>query len=235
MLPAITSAEQGVHQSNKSDLIAITFDKKWKILKHGDNKPTLFTHTNGVLRLDSQQSVAFYTYRLPRLSQISHCDWHISFQWRVLEARKLSSQKQKGRDDRPLAIHFWINDASQYGWLKGGLAKLFSIPTPGYMLSYSWGLSSERHQEFDNPHLPEKAYISVLRDETEVGEKWYEEELNISESVRRHFDSSLMDKPIYLVVSADTEDNQGAAKSEIKAIKLWHKECSSPSMKPKKN
>jgi len=212
-------------ESTINPAIAITFDGGWKILNYKDNKPTEFSVIGTRLRLNSERAVAFYYHRLPRLSQISHCDWHLSFDWRVLEAKNLSQQNSLGEDDRPLAVHIWVNDPFQFGWLKGSLAKLFSLPAPGYMLTYSWGVEAEWRQTFENPHIPGRGYISVIRNEHHIGDSWYSESINISQGLREYFNDTLITRALYVVISADTEDSQGSSMAEVKGIVIAAEPC----------
>lgn len=206
-------------------MINITFDQNWKTLGFKKNKRTEFSLNNDVLQLKSQQAVAFYHLKLQGLSQISHCPWRMSYKWRVLSATNMTSQKLATGDDRPIAVHIWINDPSHFGWFKGRLARLLSLPTPGYMLSYTWGIVDEWGQTFPNPHLPDRAFIRVLRPKTDINGSWFSESIEVSQDIDAFFGPPVRNKKIYVVISADTEDSHGSAYSEIKELQLHIEQC----------
>lgn len=224
MIPAFSFAVTA-EENLPSKKINIQFDKSWKTLGFKKNKRSEFSVSTDGLSVLSEQAVAFYHYKLPRLSQMSHCNWHLSFQWRVLSANNMTPQKLATKDDRPLAVHLWISDPSQYGWFKGNLARLFSVPAPGYMLSYSWGINEEWGQTFPNPHLTEKAYIQVLRKQSDIGTSWFSEKIEASKDIDTFFNPEQRKKPIYFVISSDTEDSGGNASAEIKDVSLHIEEC----------
>lgn len=203
----------------------IPFDKKWRLMEYKKNKPTKFSIQNNILQIKSHKAVAFYHYNIPFMSNFAHCTWRVLLDWRVLNAKNITTQKTKESDDRPLAIHVWLNDPSQYGWFKGGLASLFSLPTPGDMLTYSWGLNEELGQSFPNPHLPERAHISVLRSENDIGEAWHHESISVSEDISNILGKKVGKKGMYLAISADTEDSLGESYAEVKNIKIVTDQC----------
>lgn len=91
------TSKNNIHQLDKQKPLSfnVSFDKNWKTLGLKNKTKTVFTPNNDTLRLESEQSVAFYYYRLQELSRNPHCQWRISFSWRVLEANKSPNKKQK--------------------------------------------------------------------------------------------------------------------------------------------
>ena len=192
---------------------------QWKLMGFKDFPEAQFDYSNGVLRVRSDNSVGFYYREVLSGRQMRESDWELSWEWRVLDTSEATETKTADVDDRPVAVHVWINNPGSVGWFRGSLARLFSVPVPGNMITYSWGGTEQIGEEFPNPHIPEEGYIKVLRNHSESGETWF------SERVRFRLDllSEYPDidwRRVYVVISSDNEDSEGFATAEVRNLRL---------------
>ena len=198
----------------------LVLNKGWKTLNLTDHPDNQITATNSSITIESNNSVGFYYKKLLSAKSLKKSDWQLSWEWRLLETSPAVKTNVSEGDDRPIAIHLWLNDPKSAGWLKGSLAKVLSIPTPGYMLTYQWGGLEQQGDVFFNPHIENnRGVIKVLRNHDVIGEHWQHQSINI----KSEFLSLLnveASKKLYVVISADTEDSPGSALAEVRNIQL---------------
>ena len=207
----------------------IDFDKGWKAMdvqrlaKPGNSDPikSIRFHVDAdSLQLESNESVGFFYRKLLSGKELRSRQWQLSWRWRVLKSSSPVPTNTAQGDDRPLALHLWLNDPGSVGWFKGQLAKLFAIPTPGYMLTYSWGGTEPKGTSFTNPHVGDnQGLIRILRNHDAIGEKWLDESIIINEEIEKAF-GNIRKKKLYVVVSADNEDSLGHSLAEVRDIRL---------------
>ena len=202
-----------------ADSRVIEFDRGWKLLALSGEKTTEFQARGNTLQVLSDKAVGFYHHRLLSARQAAQSDWVLSWEWRVMDSSAAVATRTARGDDRPLALHIWLNDPRSAGWLKGSLAKLFAIPTPGHMLTYSWGGTEAKGSQFPNPHIPKTGYIHILRDHSDTGGGWFAERVYFKRDLLRHF-GELQRRALYMVVSADNEDSAGFSRAQVRNVIL---------------
>ena len=154
--------------AENEDTKALDLDKGWRTLNLPNKEPNRFEVKEDVLLIDSKESVGFYYKKLLSKQSLKNHQWELSWEWRVLDSSKPVETRIDEGDDRPLAAHLWINQPRSVGWFKGILASAFAIPTPGYMITYSWGGLEEKGSAFQNPHFDEgKGVIKIVRPHNE--------------------------------------------------------------------
>ncbi|MEQ9329667.1 MAG: DUF3047 domain-containing protein, partial [Rhodospirillales bacterium] len=63
----------------------------------------------------------------------------LAWRWRVRGDFTASDMTESGRDDRPLAIHLWLDSPAADDVLFGTLARLIGFPRVTHVLTYAWG------------------------------------------------------------------------------------------------
>ena len=192
---------------------------KWRLQEFEDNPVAEFVVDGQTLHVSSDASVGFYHRKILSARQMRKSRWALSWEWRVLETSPATQLTEAGGDDRPVAVHVWINNPSRAGWFRGGLARLFAVPVPGNMITYSWGGLESKGAAFPNPHIPDTGHIEVLREFDEYGQDWFSETVYFQDDLLQQFPDTDI-KSIYVVVSSDTEDSQGFAKAEVRNLRL---------------
>ena len=178
-----------------------------------------FEQTGGVLRVHSESSVGFYYRDMLTGNQLEDGEWELSWDWRVLDTSGATQTNVAGLDDRPVAVHVWINNPRSAGWFKGSLARLFSVPVPGHMITYSWGGTEQKGSRFPNPHIPDDGTIQVLRDHSDYGHEWFTETVRFRADLLSQY-PDIRWRRAYVVVSSDNEDSKGFATAEVRNLRL---------------
>ena len=198
---------------------AISFEKKWKQLELPETASNEYTADGATLTVRSDNSADFYYRKLLSAKQLEKANWQLSWEWRVLESTEAVATNTTEADDRPLAVHLWINDLKSVGWFKGGLAKLFGIPTPGYMLTWSWGGTEAVGSEFANPHLPEgRGLITIAEPASAAGQDWQKQTIHVNDAISTLL-ANVNDR-IYLVISADNDGHGGNSVAQVRNLTL---------------
>ncbi|MDD9893094.1 MAG: DUF3047 domain-containing protein [Gammaproteobacteria bacterium] len=197
---------------------AIGFEKKWKQLELPETASNEYTADGETLTVRSDNSADFYYRKLLSAKQLDKANWQLSWEWRVLESTKAVATNTTEADDRPLAVHLWINDRKSVGWFKGGLAKLFGIPTPGFMLTWSWGGTETVGSEFANPHLPEGRGLITIAAAGATAMEWQQQTVNVNDAISNLL-TEVNDR-IYLVISADNDGHGGRSVAQVRNLRL---------------
>ena len=147
----------------------------WDLLTLPDKTPAEFTPFGSTgLRIDSDRSVAFLYTEMTREG-----GKQLSWRWRVDKSPPPAPQDQVGRDDRPLAIHFWFPTPPEERSFFDDLGNLFGYPVIGRVMTYVWGGTDSRGASMDHPHFEEGRLIILRGPEAAVG-TWYDETIDIT-------------------------------------------------------
>ena len=192
---------------------------RWKLQEFEENPVADFSLEGDTLRVSSDASVGFYHRKILSAREMRESRWALSWEWRVLESSSPTLLSTADNDDRPVAVHVWINNPRRAGWFRGGLARLFAVPVPGNMITYTWGGLEPEGTEFSNPHIPDTGHIRVLRDFDDSEQGWFSQTVYFQDDLLESFPEADI-KSIYVVVSSDTEDTNGFAEAEIRNLKL---------------
>ncbi|MEM7597962.1 MAG: DUF3047 domain-containing protein [Pseudomonadota bacterium] len=186
----------------------------WRTLKVPGARENQFVLRGDALQVISDGSVSFRYTELPR-GVVAPAQ--LSWRWRVDRHSPLSSQAQKGRDDRPLAVHVWF-DTEGRASLFGNLASLAGRPKVGHLLTYVWGATEPAGTVLANPYYDKGRVIVVVGAEGRTGE-WVEVRRNIVGDYRRAFGMSPdMSALRYIAISADTDDLAGHSSAFVRAL-----------------
>lgn len=140
----------------------------------------------------------------------------LTWRWRVDAAPPPSDPGQKGRDDRPLAVHVLFADqapgpfAAMRRWMAGAL-----LPEgfTGRVLTYLWG-GAPAGTRLPNPYAPRDGALICLRGPEAPLGTWIAERVDPVADFRAAFGADA--PPVtHLALSADTDDQGGTARARI--------------------
>ncbi len=176
----------------------------WKVLTLSRKPPTHFVgRVDGVIKVTAESSVAFLYRDVPSASQHKR---YLSWRWRVDLAMTPTDLSRKGHDDRPLALHVSFPSRSNKRDLWQRLRRAFiGAPLSGKLLTYVWGGIGQRGDKLVNPHVEGDGVIYILRSGHTPTGQWFTEKIDIAADFERAFGYEAP-PPIYIVVSADTDD-----------------------------
>ncbi|MEO0750340.1 MAG: DUF3047 domain-containing protein [Pseudomonadota bacterium] len=186
----------------------------WRTLKIPGARENQFRLNGDALQVISDGSVSFRYMELPRNSVPPAT---LSWRWRVDRHSPLASQAQKGRDDRPLAIHVWF-DTQGRASLFGNLASLTGRPKIGHLLTYVWGATEPAGTVLANPYYDKGRVIVVVGSDGRTGQ-WRDVRRDVVEDYRRAFGTAPdMSALRYIAISADTDDLSGRSSAFVRAL-----------------
>ncbi len=182
----------------------------WEVIGvPGKAETTFQVKADGVLEVTSDHSVAFLTR--PVEGPAARLQWR----WRVDEMGLPSDLMQKGRDDRPIAVHLWFPRQEGQGSLFGGLAQLMGFPRVGNAITYVWGGSEQTPRISPNQYLPEgQGVVIVLRNQAEQGGEWMQEIVDYRADFLAAFGKPAP-FPAHIAISGDSDDLGGMRRARI--------------------
>ena len=186
----------------------------WRTLTVPGARENQFVQTGDAMRVISDNSVSF---RYTELSRAIDYPAQLSWRWRVDSHPPLASQAQKGRDDRPLAVHVWF-DTDGRASLFGNLAAVMGRPKVGHLLSYVWGATEPAGSVLPNPYYDKGRVIVVVGRDGRTGQ-WHKVRRDIAADYARDFGTTPdMSALRYIAVSADTDDLAGRSSAAVRAL-----------------
>lgn len=186
----------------------------WRTLKVPGARENQFVLRGDALQVISENSISFRYLELPRKVP---APTELSWRWRVDHHSPLSSQAQKGSDDRPLAIHVWF-DTGGNASLFGSLASVMGRPKVGHLLTYVWGAKEPAETILANPYYDKGRLIVVVGQSGSTGE-WHDVRRDIVKDYQTAFgvrpDMSALR---YVAISADTDDLTGQSSALVRSL-----------------
>ncbi len=191
---------------------------QWDVLKVPGKTVAEFALTrSGTIRVTARNAVGFL-YRPLEKSETTgdRANWR----WRVDRSFPATDLTVKGKDDRPLALHFWFDDPENSSSLFGGIGSLLGFPRVGYVLTYVWGGTQPRGSVIPNPHYAKRAII-VLRSGKAALREWRKESRNIAADFKRSFGHPPTPGSLrYVAVSGDTDDSRSESVASISNLRI---------------
>ncbi|MGI9435988.1 MAG: DUF3047 domain-containing protein, partial [Geminicoccaceae bacterium] len=143
----------------------------------------------------------------------------LHWRWCVTKPAPGTDLSEKGEDDRSLAIYvafpFVAAEASAFEKLERKIIeKTAGKDAPGRVLMYVWGGKLERGAVVSSPYMGDSAMMKILRSSRTPTGQWFEEQIDIADDYRTAFGSEPPD-PIYIAISADTDDTDSASKGIV--------------------
>ncbi len=139
----------------------------------------------------------------------------LAWRWRVRGDFPVSDMTEPGRDDRPLAIHLWLDSPAADDVLFGTLARLIGFPRVTHVLTYAWGGNLPPGTLLANPHY-ENGTILVLKSATTPDEGWLSETRDLARDLERAFGDGVSITDIrHIAISTDLDDLGGMASAGI--------------------
>lgn len=193
----------------------------WVVLTMPGRNATRFTCAGDLVEIEASSAVAFL-YRASRPAESGAAQ--LSWRWRVDVAPPPANLSQSGADDRPVAVHLVFPAAEEnvdilrrLGAAMRGLVA--GAPFAGRLLTYVWGGGDAPGAVVANPYMGGDGYLVVLRDSTTPAGSWIEERVDFRADFRRAFGGTAPD-PIYIAVSADTDDRGGLSRALVAQLRF---------------
>ena len=192
----------------------------WQRLGFDDVPNTEFERLDDSIRIEAVASNALI-YR--KLTQQETGAEVMSWSWRVDSRPPSKSLKKVDDDDRAIAVYviFEIDSRklSWWGRLRSSLVARFSGLPRGQILTYVWGSDDAIGEWFANPYIRGTGRVKVLRNATHSLGVWQHESVDLTEDFVAAFGYEPI-KPVYIALSADTEDSGTRSLSWISDIRL---------------
>ena len=203
--------------SAAADVTGSLRDLGWKEITFGNKTPNQFVSLNdGAIGVSSDHGVSLL--KKPVIIDIA-AEPTLSWRWRVATSAPATDLSIKGNDDRSLAVYvafpFVPEEASLVDRLQRNIIETtMGKETPWRVLAYVWGGLGNRGDRVSSPHMGEAGMMKILRPSTAPTERWFMEQVDIAEDYRNAFGSE-PPNPIYVAISADTDDTASMAEGIV--------------------
>lgn len=189
----------------------VRFDDSWQTQGVLWFRQNAYALKGDVLGVSSSDSFSFaWTPRDQSLANPAKASW----EWAVAESVPATDLRNKGGEDRNLAIYFVYlspNEAARFA--SGPPRRIISMTT--YVLSYVWGGSQSRGTTFRSPYS-ETAEMFVLRPS---GTGRFRERVDLASDLKQAFGSKAL-KLSAIMVLADSDDTGADVRAEIRNLRL---------------
>jgi hypothetical protein len=192
--------------------------ESWSVLTMPGRGAARFDCVGDTVEIEASGAVGFlYRPSRPAESGAARLTWR----WRVDAAPPPTNLSESSADDRPAAVHLvFPNDGEGLlrrlgAALRGAVA---GAPFAGRMLTYVWGGLDPPRTVIANPYMPGDGYIVVLRNGA-APSAWVDERIDFRADFRRAFGRDAPD-PIYIAVSADTDDRGGSSRAAVARLRF---------------
>lgn len=198
-------------------------DQGWAEMLFDNRKPNEFTISgqDGV-NIVSKESVSLL--RMPVEVDIEATPT-LHWRWCLTEAAPSTPLSIKGADDRSLAVYiafpFVAKEATPIERIRRKIVEaVLGKDAPGRVLMYVWGGELERETVVESPHLGESGMMKILRTASTPSHQWFRERIDIAKDYRAAFGSS-PPNPLYIAVSADTDDTLSSSRGVITDLEFF--------------
>lgn len=192
---------------------SIPFDGNWKEQRFSLFSKNTYGFAGNQLNVSSNGSVSM-AY-LP-LSEELWSAKSASWSWAVAKGVPATDLRQKGGDDRNLAVYAVFLPETEAQSLKGaGIRKLLNSDA-ARVLVYVWGGNHARGDLLSSPYLGARGKTIVLRG---AGEGQHAEQVDLARDFKRAFGGQA-GALVGLAVSADSDDTDGSIQAAISNFSL---------------
>lgn len=203
---------------NSQPLSSELTDEGWQLLGLNDVPATEFGRTAEGIRVAANASNALI-YR--ELGDQEANNRYLRWSWRVDSQPNSQTLRKVGNDDRAIALYvaFEINQRhlSLWGRIRSSVVALFSGLPKGQILTYVWGKDDPTNDWFPNPYIRRIGRMKVLRNAMSPLNEWLPEEIDLTSDFKEAFGYEPI-RPVYIALSADTEDSGESSLSWVSDI-----------------
>lgn len=191
----------------------IPFSSNWKERRFSLFSKNTYSFSGSSLGIVSDGSVSMtYTAVPPSLWQNKTATWR----WSVDQGVPATDLRQKGGDDRNLALYVVFLPNAEAERLKGKSATRLVRSKAARVLVYVWGGDHGRGQMLANPYLKAQGKTLVLRD---AGTGTYRETVDLAADYARAFGAGEV-AVVGFAVSADSDDTNSKISAAIANLAL---------------
>lgn len=195
--------------------------ESWDMVTMPGRNATRFVCAGDGVEIEASSAVAFL-YRTSQPAEAAAT--RLAWRWRVDAAPPATDLSQRGADDRPVAVHLvfpadgeGVNLLRRLGAaMRGAIA---GAPFAGRVLTYVWGGTGEPGALIASPYMAGDGYLIVLRNGTTPLGEWMDEAVDFRADFQRAFGGDAP-APIYVAVSADTDDRGGVSRAGVAALRF---------------
>lgn len=194
------------------DLLQPQDAAQWQVQTFRRLPATIYTFTPQGLKVHAVRSSALLLRRIEPPQAAPRVAWW----WRVDQSGPATDLTKKGRDDRPLAIHFWFATDKKPGiWAR--LWQRAQTPMAGKSISYTWGGRAEAGAVLANPFLPRDGVIVVLQPGDAALRQWRREQVNLAADYQRVFGIAAP-AVAAVAISGDSDDSRAESIGWVKEL-----------------
>ncbi|RMF12311.1 MAG: DUF3047 domain-containing protein [Alphaproteobacteria bacterium] len=145
------------------------------------------------------------------------------WEWQVSDPLPATDLTVKGEDDRAIAVHVWFAEKSSrqglWARFKRSFAKMAGKPTPGKVISYTWGGNAPPGTILPNPFLKKDGVIIILRSADAETGRWLGEEVDVMADFERAFGYRPA-PPARIAISGDSDDSAMRSRAAVRRIRF---------------
>ena len=181
------------------------------------NKPDL----EGGVALESEKTVSIAFYKTDAdLDKTPFLSW----QWRVDTPVLNTDLKQKGGDDRSMAIYVafpYQPEVASFGEKikRKAIEALRGKDTPGRVLTYVWGGGAPKRRFVENPYTGEYGQMIFQRTPIDPSGQWLDEKIDLKADFIKAFGYEPA-SPLYIGIAADSDDTQARVKAAARQFQF---------------
>ena len=191
----------------------LSYDGSWKHQKFPLASSNTFSAQGGSLSISSNDAVSLFYRSVPMaLNGAISASWN----WKVSASVEATNLRNKGGDDRNIAIYYVFVPTSEATKMAGKSATSILRNKGTKALVYTFGGSDGRGAKYNNPHLAGRGQTIVLR---KAGTGSFEEQVNLKNDFQSAFGASDV-ALIGIAISSDSDDTDGSIAATVSAINL---------------
>ena len=191
----------------------VGFDGTWKTQRFSLFSSNKYKFGGSSVSMTSNGSVSLAYRSLPEsFWSAGNAAWS----WRVDEGVPGTDLRQKGGDDRNLALYFVFLPEAEAARLKGGNVRDLLSNDAARVLIYVWGGAHNRGDFLDSPYLGSRGKTVVLRPS---GTGSASENINLDRDYKKAFGGTKT-ALVGLALSGDSDDTDTSIRASLSGLNL---------------
>jgi hypothetical protein len=182
------------------------------------NEDDINTTGETITIVSDESSSMVYRPLAPWEQQAERLLW----KWRVVTDFRPTDLKEKGEDDRPVAVHllYLPKDAEPLS-ADATSSELMGMLDDSCLISFVWGGRAMKHDIIPSPHMEYGWNIILQGIRAPIG-SWRSEEVNLQEiqqeipALAKHCQL----QPSYILISGDSDDTETRTQAEVGNIRF---------------
>lgn len=192
----------------------VSFDGSWETQRFSLFSSNTYGFNGNSVSVASDASVSLAYTELPQgFWDATQASWS----WAVQEGVPATDLRQKGGDDRNLALYFVFLPEGQAQALQGSSVRKLLTNDAARVLVYVWGGSHDRGTVLDSPYLGNRGKTIVLRS---AGTGRARETVNLDRDYANAFGGGGGAALVGLALSGDSDDTDSRIRASVSGLSV---------------